>query len=145
MSGDAPGGDPLGYLADEDAAAFAAGYSPKPRTPLTDIPVPPPARIRRPGRLFWTIPLAVLIAAPLFVFAELSLCGIYSCEGGGFGPTFGLTWLTWLLCFVIGGIFAVAVGAVPWTRTRNGQAYAAIVTGSIVTIVLMAYFYEQLY
>jgi uncharacterized integral membrane protein len=122
---------------EQDAAAFAAANPSRPPVPLADqIPVPPPPipRSRNIWHLLWTVPLAFIISIPILVVAAIAKCGIYSC---GWGGQTGWPIVTLGLCLVIGAVFAFAVGAVPWTRSREGQTTAALTSGSIASIAAL--------
>lgn len=125
-------------LLDQDAAAFAAANPSKPAIPLADqIPVPAPRAPRNNNiwHLVWTVPVAFIIAIPMLVVAAIAKCGIYSC---GWGGQTGWPIVSLVICLAIGAVFAFAVGAVPWARTRDGQRNAAVASGSIASIVAIA-------
>ena len=70
----------------------------------------------------------------LFV-ALILFCGIYSCGWGGSTPT---PWLSLIVCALIGTLWALAIGGVPFARSRDAQRNIAVATGAIVTIVTFA-------
>ena len=120
-----------GDFLDQDAAAFAATNVHRP-------PAPPPADPRRRQsilHLFWTVPIATFISLYLLVIAVLARCGIYSC---GWGGQTELPLVSFVLCFAIGAIYAVAIGGVRWTRSYAASKRVAIFTGSVFSIVALA-------
>lgn len=106
-----------------------------------------PAPRWRPARLLhllWTVPLAVILSAfPLFV-AALSLCGISGCSGGGFGVDSSEQFLTWWMCALVGVLFGLAVGLVPWVRRWRIRLAAGVLVTFVVGGVLAAWFAAQL-
>lgn len=73
---------------------------------------------RRPRRwpLLITVPVAVVLSAPVLLYGALAYCGISGCSGGGFGPTTVARGDSYACCAIIGALFTLAVVFVPWIR-----------------------------
>jgi hypothetical protein len=99
---------------------------------------------RRALHLLWTIPLACLVSVPLFLIANLALCGLYGCSGSGWGVATEFQFQTWVLCAIIGLLFVGAVGIPPWLRPRAARIIVAVLMGATVGGGLALYFVSQL-
>lgn len=88
--------------------------------------------------LLWTIPLATLLAIPVFLIGGLELCGVSGCSGGGFGPTDVGRSLSWVSCGVIGLLYFLALAFVPWMRPSSRRflltTIIAVLIGSAVAV-----------
>lgn len=84
---------------------------------------------RRAFHLFWSVPLAAFIAAPAWIIGGISLCGISGCSGGGFGRYTADQVQSWISCGVVGVIFALAVGLVPWIRPGSVRVWLGVAAG----------------
>ncbi|MEO9254359.1 MAG: hypothetical protein ABI305_02380 [Tepidiformaceae bacterium] len=84
---------------------------------------------RHAAHLFWSVPLAAIISAPIWFVGGISLCGISGCSGGGFGRDTSYQVQSWISCVVIGVIFALAVGLVPWIRPGRVRVCLGVAAG----------------
>ncbi|WP_171027574.1 hypothetical protein [Pseudarthrobacter sp. NamE2] len=106
----------------------------------------PDASARHPGvrlrgvtpdarKLWWTVPLAVLLSLPQWMVASFAWCGISGCSGGGFGVATGTEWIAVILSVVNGVIMAVAVFAVRWLYPIRQRALIALAAGTFFGLV----------
>ncbi|WP_411375732.1 hypothetical protein ACLH0K_05020 [Arthrobacter sp. MPF02] len=86
-------------------------------------------------KLWWTVPLAVLLSLPQWMVASFAWCGISGCSGGGFGVATGTEWIAVILSVVNGVIMAVAVFAVRWLYPTGKRALIAVAAGTFVGFV----------
>ena len=84
---------------------------------------------RRAMHLFWAVPLAALISVPIRFIGSIALCGISGCSGGGFGRYTDDQAQSWISCAVIGVIFALAVGLIPWIRPGGVRVCLGLAAG----------------
>lgn len=87
------------------------------------------------GKLWWTVPLAVLLSLPQWMVAGFSWCGISGCSGGGFGVVTGTEWVAVILSVVNGFILAVAAFAVRWLYPTRKRALVALAAGTLFGLV----------
>ncbi|QCO97264.1 hypothetical protein FCN77_05435 [Arthrobacter sp. 24S4-2] len=87
------------------------------------------------GKLWWAVPLAVLLSLPQWMVAGFAWCGISGCSGGGFGVATGSEWIAVILSVVNGVILAVAVFAVRWLYPTRKRALVALVAGTLFGLV----------
>jgi hypothetical protein len=83
------------------------------------------------GKLWWAVPVAVLLSLPQWMVAGIAWCGISGCSGGGFGVATGSEWIAVILSAVNGVIMAVAVFAVRWLYPTGKRALIALVAGTL--------------
>jgi hypothetical protein len=100
--------------------------------------------LRGARHLLWTVPLTLILCAPLWVFAAISLCGISGCSGGGFGVSTIGRGTTWLLCAVIGGLLTLPIALVPWLRPWWARIGIALVVGAAAGGLIALSFYGEL-
>ncbi|TLM85991.1 hypothetical protein FDW84_06830 [Pseudarthrobacter sp. NamE5] len=86
-------------------------------------------------KLWWTVPLAVLLSLPQWMVASFAWCGISGCSGGGFGVATGTEWIAVILSIVNGVIMAVAVFAVRWLYPTRKRALIAVAAGTVFGLV----------
>jgi len=86
-------------------------------------------------KLWWTVPLAVLLSLPQWMVAGFAWCGISGCSGGGFGVATGSEWIAVILSVVNGLILAVAVFAVRWLYPIRKRAFVALAAGTLFGLV----------
>ena len=86
-------------------------------------------------KLWWTVPLAVLLSLPQWMVASFAWCGISGCSGGGFGVATGTEWVAVILSVVNGVIMAVAVFAVRWLYPTRKRALIALAAGTLFGLV----------
>ncbi len=98
----------------------------------------PPSATRPSGNgrsrwtpLLWALPLAFVVALPLWWAAALDMCGISGCTGGGFGVTDVLRGSVVPTLAVSGAVLALPVLLVPWHPHRGVRA--AVGLGVAVT------------
>jgi hypothetical protein len=82
-------------------------------------------------KLWWAVPLAVLLSLPQWMVAGFAWCGISGCSGGGFGVVTGTEWVAVILSVVNGVILAVAVFAVRWLYPTRKRALVALAAGTL--------------
>lgn len=82
-------------------------------------------------KLWWAVPLAVLLSLPQWVVASFAWCGISGCSGGGFGVATGSEWIAVTLSIVNGVILAAAVFAVRWLYPTRKRALVALAAGTL--------------
>lgn len=88
-------------------------------------------RPRKAWHLLWTIPLALLVAVPLFFLGSISLCGVSGCGGGGFGPAYGPDY-EWIVPYCLAALFVgLAVGLPAW-----GPKGFRLIIGGLVAFVV---------
>ncbi|BCW69932.1 hypothetical protein NicSoilB8_09760 [Arthrobacter sp. NicSoilB8] len=86
-------------------------------------------------KLWWAVPLAVLLSLPQWMVAGFAWCGISGCSGGGFGVATGTEWLAVILSVVNGIIMAAAVFAVRWLYPTRKRALIALAAGTLFGLV----------
>jgi hypothetical protein len=86
-------------------------------------------------KLWWAVPLAVLLSLPQWMVAGFAWCGISGCSGGGFGVATGTEWLAVILSSVNGVIMAAAVFAVRWLYPTRKRALIALAAGTLFGLV----------
>jgi hypothetical protein len=86
-------------------------------------------------KLWWAVPLAVLLSLPQWMVAGFFWCGISGCSGGGFGVATGTEWVAGILSVVNGVILAVAVFAVRWLYPTWKRALIALAAGTLFGLV----------
>ncbi|MDQ0665452.1 hypothetical protein QFZ35_003950 [Arthrobacter ulcerisalmonis] len=86
-------------------------------------------------KLWWSVPLAVLLSLPQWMVASFAWCGISGCSGGGFGVATGSEWIAVILSAVNGVILAVAVLAVRWLYPTRNRAVIALAAGTFFGLV----------
>ncbi|MBT2535403.1 hypothetical protein [Arthrobacter sp. ISL-69] len=86
-------------------------------------------------KLWWAVPLAVLLSLPQWMVAGFFWCGISGCSGGGFGVATGTEWVAVILSVVNGLILAVAVFAVRWLYPTRKRALIALAAGTLFGLV----------
>jgi hypothetical protein len=86
-------------------------------------------------KLWWAVPLAVLLSLPQWMVAGFFWCGISGCSGGGFGVVTGTEWVSVILSVVNGVILAVAVFAVRWLYPTRKRALVALAAGTLFALV----------
>lgn len=86
-------------------------------------------------KLWWTVPLAVVLSLPQWMVASFAWCGISGCSGGGFGVATGTEWVAVILSVVNGVILAVAVFAVRWLYPTRKRALIALAAGTLFGLV----------
>ena len=82
-------------------------------------------------KLWWAVPLAVLLSVPQWMVAGFFWCGISGCSGGGFGVATGTEWVAVILSSVNGVILATAVFAVRWLYPTRKRALIALAAGTL--------------
>lgn len=82
-------------------------------------------------KLWWAVPLAVLLSLPQWMVASFAWCGISGCSGGGFGVSTGSEWIAVILSAVNGFIMALAVFAVRWLYPTGKRALIALAAGTL--------------
>ena len=87
------------------------------------------------SKLWWAVPLAVLLSLPQWMVAGFFWCGISGCSGGGFGVATGTEWVAVILSGVNGAILAVAVRAVRWLYPTRKRALVALAAGTLFALV----------
>lgn len=87
------------------------------------------------SKLWWAVPLAVLLSLPQWMVAGFFWCGISGCSGGGFGVATGTEWVAVILSVVNGVILAVAVFAVRWLYPTRKRALVALAAGTLFALV----------
>jgi hypothetical protein len=83
------------------------------------------------GKLWWAVPVAVLLSLPQWMVAGFAWCGISGCSGGGFGVATGSEWIAVTLSIVNGVILAAAVFAVRWLYPTRKRALIALAAGTL--------------
>ena len=83
------------------------------------------------GKLWWAVPVAVLLSLPQWMVAGFAWCGISGCSGGGFGVATGSEWIAVILSAANGVIMAVAVFAVRWLYPTGKRALIALAAGTL--------------
>ena len=83
------------------------------------------------GKLWWAVPLAVLLSLPQWLVAGFAWCGVSGCSGGGFGVATGSEWIAVILSAVNGVIMAAAVFAVRWLYPTPKRALIALAAGTL--------------
>jgi hypothetical protein len=86
-------------------------------------------------KLWWAVPLAVLLSLPQWMVASFAWCGISGCSGGGFGVATGSEWIAVILSVVNGVILAVTVFAVRWLYPTRKRALIALAAGTLFGLV----------
>jgi hypothetical protein len=86
---------------------------------------PRPKKRKQWVHLLWAEPLALPLAAALFVLGSITRCGLGQCNGGGFGHKPSEPVQSAL--FFFGSAFALAfpLAIVPWARRRIRFSVAA--------------------
>ncbi|KIS28651.1 hypothetical protein TV39_04490 [Arthrobacter sp. SPG23] len=134
----------LGYLL---LAAVNAGVfrwivlSARRRTPVPAAGTPGPSRQYPTAKLrgitpdvtklWWAVPLAVLLSLPQWMVASFAWCGVSGCSGGGFGVATGSEWIAVILSAANGLILAVAVFGVRWLYPTGKRALIALAAGTL--------------
>lgn len=83
------------------------------------------------GKLWWAVPVAVLLSLPQWMVAGFAWCGVSGCSGGGFGVATGSEWIAVILSAVNGVIMAVTVFAVRWLYPTGKRALIALAAGTV--------------
>ncbi|MEV7132592.1 hypothetical protein AB0N24_06840 [Arthrobacter sp. NPDC093128] len=86
-------------------------------------------------KLWWAVPLAVLLSLPQWMVAGFFWCGVSGCSGGGFGVATGTEWVAVILSVVNGLILAVAMFAVRWLYPNRKRALIALAAGTLFGLV----------
>lgn len=86
-------------------------------------------------KLWWAVPVAVLLSLPQWMVAGFAWCGVSGCSGGGFGVATGSEWIAVVLSVVNGLILAVAVFAVRWLYPTRKRALIALAAGTLFGLV----------
>jgi hypothetical protein len=102
-------------------------------------PLEPAVRLRGvtpdARKLWWTVPLAVLLSLPQWLVAGFAWCGISGCSGGGFGVATGSEWIAVILSAANGVIMAAAVFSVRWLYPTPKRALIALAAGTLFGLV----------
>ena len=92
---------------------------------------PSRTRTSRWSPLWWALPLAFLVALPLWWAAGFSMCGISGCGGGGFGVTDIGRGSVLPILAVSGAVLALPVVLTHWHPRRAVRV--AVGLGVVVT------------
>lgn len=86
-------------------------------------------------KLWWAVPLALLLSLPQWMVAGFAWCGISGCSGGGFGVATGSEWIAVILSAVNGVIMAVALFAVRLLYPGRKRALIALAAGTLFGLI----------
>lgn len=75
--------------------------------------------------LLWTLGIAFIVTYVLAAFAGLNLCGIDGCSTADAHSA----WTSFLAVPVVGAVFGLAVGLVPWLYPVRARVVVAVITG----------------
>jgi hypothetical protein len=88
--------------------------------------------------LLWTLGIAFVATYAISAFAALQLCGIDGCSAADAHSA----WTSFLSVPVVGVLFGLAVGLVPWLYPVRARVAVAVITG-LVPASLLAYLLWQ--
>jgi hypothetical protein len=88
--------------------------------------------------LLWTLGIAFIVTYWLAAIAGLNLCGIDGCSTADAHSA----WTSFLAVPVVGALFGLAVGLVPWLYPVRARVAVAVITG-VTPASLLAYLLWQ--